>query len=105
MEYPEDRSWVIFNLRKEVTFSDGTPMTAEDVLFSYELFRDKGIDRFPHRVQRKVQSAEVLDPHRIKFTFNPGTAVPRHARPSVGGLPIFSKAHYEANKRDLEKSA
>ena len=35
LEYPEDRSWVIFNLRDDVTFSDGTPLTAEDVLFSY----------------------------------------------------------------------
>ena len=28
MEYPEDRSWVIFNLRKDVTFSDGSPSSA-----------------------------------------------------------------------------
>ena len=34
MEYPEDRSWVIFNLRKDVSFSDGTTCTSVDVLFS-----------------------------------------------------------------------
>ncbi|MFN7051060.1 MAG: ABC transporter substrate-binding protein, partial [Gemmobacter sp.] len=35
LEYPEDRSWVIFNLRPEARFSDGTALTAEDVVFSY----------------------------------------------------------------------
>ena len=31
IEYPESESWVIFHLRDDVTFSDGTPMTAEDI--------------------------------------------------------------------------
>ena len=43
LEYPEDRSWVIFNLRDDVRFSDGSPMTAEDVIFSYETFLTKGL--------------------------------------------------------------
>ena len=33
LEYPEDRSYVIFNMRPEARFSDGTPLTAEDVVF------------------------------------------------------------------------
>jgi len=104
MEYPEDRSWVIFNLRKDVTFSDGTPMTAEDVLFSYELFRDKGIPEYRSVANAKFQSVEVLDPYRIKFTFTPGTPF-RDMPAQAGGTTIFSKKHYEENKRDLEKSS
>lgn len=104
MEYPEDRSWVIFNLRKDVTFSDGTPFTAEDVLFSHELFRDKGIPEYRSVANEKFQSVEVLDPYRIKFTFTPGTPF-RDMPGQAGGTTIFSKAHYEANKRDLEKSS
>jgi microcin C transport system substrate-binding protein len=104
MEYPEDRSWVIFNLRRDVTFSDGTPMTAEDVLFSYELFRDKGIPEYRSVANAKYQSVEVLDPYRIKFTFAPGTPF-RDMPAQAGSLTIFSKAHYEANGRDLEKSS
>ncbi|WP_240904289.1 extracellular solute-binding protein [Rhodobacter sp. SGA-6-6] len=104
MEYPEDRSWVIFNLRKDVTFSDGSPFTAEDVLFSYELFRDKGIPEFRSVSNGKYQSVEVLDPYRIKFTFTPGTPF-RDMPVNAGGTVIFSKAHYEANNRDLEKSS
>ncbi len=104
MEYPEDRSWVIFNLRKDVTFSDGSPFTAEDVLFSYELFRDKGIPEFRSVANAKFQSVEVLDPYRIKFTFTPGQPF-RDMPAQAGSSPVFSKADYVANNRDLEKSS
>jgi microcin C transport system substrate-binding protein len=104
MEYPEDRSWVIFNLRKDVTFSDGSPFTAEDVLFSYEIFRDKGIPEYRSVANAKFQSVEILDPYRIKFTFAPGTSF-RDMPAQAGSSPIFSKKDYEENNRDLEKSS
>ena len=104
MEYPADRSWVIFNLRDDVTFSDGSPMTAEDVVFSYELFRDKGIAEFRTVANEKFKSAEVLDPHRVKFTFAEGAPF-RDMPATAGGLTILSKAHYIANKMDLEESS
>ncbi|MCF8511904.1 MAG: extracellular solute-binding protein, partial [Rhodobacteraceae bacterium] len=103
MEYPEDRSWVIFNLRKDVTFSDGTPMTADDVVFSYELFRDKGIAEFRAVFNEKFEQVEALDPYRVKFTFTPGTAF-RDMPSQAGSLTIISKADYEAKNRDLEES-
>jgi microcin C transport system substrate-binding protein len=104
MEYPEDRSWVIFNLRKDVTFSDGSPFTAEDVLFSHNLFMEKGIPEYRSVAAGKFQSVEILDPYRIKFTFTPGT--PYRDMPSqAGGTTIFSKKHYEENNRDLEQSS
>lgn len=103
MEYPEDRAWVIFNLRKDVKFSDGSPMTAEDVLFSYNLFREKGIPEFRAVFNEQVASAEVLDPYKIKYTFAKG--IPTRDLPAtMGGLSVLSKADYEANKRDLEGS-
>lgn len=104
MEYPEDRSWVIFNLRKDVTFSDGSPFTAEDVLFSHNLFAEKGIPEYRSVANEKFQSVEVLDPYRIKFTFSPGTPF-RDMPGQAGSGPIFSKKHYEENNRDLEKSS
>ncbi|MBU9699033.1 extracellular solute-binding protein [Rhodobacteraceae bacterium HSP-20] len=104
MEYPADRSWVIFNLRPEVTFADGTPLTAEDVAFSFNLFLTKGLTDFRTVFGQQVEGVEVLDPHKVKFTFKPD--VPKRDLPaSVGGLPILSKAHYEANKLDLEESS
>jgi len=103
LEYPEDRSWVIFNLRPEAKFSDGSPLTAEDVLFSFETFRTKGLSDFRKVFNEQVEGAEVLDAHRIKFTFKPG--VPTRDLPQdVGGLPILSKAQYESQKLDMEES-
>lgn len=104
MEYPEDRSWVIFNLRKDVTFSDGSPLTAEDVLFSHNLFMEKGIPEYRSVAGGKFQSVEVLDPYRIKFTFTPGTPF-RDMPAQAGSGPIFSKKDYEEHNRDLEKSS
>ena len=95
---------MIFNLRQDVKFSDGSPMTAEDVLFSYELFRDKGIPEYRSVANGKFQLVEVLDPYRIKFTFTPGTPF-RDMPGQAGSLTVFSKADYEANNRDLEKSS
>ncbi|MBK6465965.1 MAG: ABC transporter substrate-binding protein [Rhodobacter sp.] len=104
LEYPEDRSWVIFNLRDDVTFSDGSPLTAEDVLFSFETFRTKGLTDFRTVFNEYVKDAEVLGPHRIRFTFNDGVST-RDLPESVGGLPVFSKAHYQANNLDMAESS
>lgn len=104
IEYPEDRSWVIFHLRDDVKFADGSPMTADDVIFSYEQFRDHGLSDFRTIFNTQVDKAEVIDPLTVKFTFKPG--IPYRDLPAqVGGLPIFSKAEFVKDKRSLEDSS
>lgn len=104
LEYPADRSHVIFNMRPEARFSDGSPLTAADVVFSYETLRDKGLPSFRAVIQKQIESAEALGPHRVKFTFKKG--VPTRDLPqTAGGLPIFSKAWYEATGADFEDSS
>ncbi|WP_371349017.1 extracellular solute-binding protein [Ancylobacter sp. IITR112] len=62
------RSYVAFEIDPRARFSDGTPVTADDVLFSYELLRAKG--RPNHRTYYgKVAKAEVTGPLAIRFTF------------------------------------
>ena len=102
IEYPENRDWVIFHLRPEAKFSDGTPLTAHDVLFSYENLRDKGLSSFRVVISQQVQDAEVIDDHTIKFTFTPDYPR-RDVIQSVGSLPVMSRKDFADNKRDLEQ--
>ena len=103
MEYPEDRTWVVFNMRPEARFSDGTPLTAEDVKFSYEIFLEEGLISFRRILAQAVDAVEIESPYRIKFTFN--TDEPTRDYPTlVGGLPIFSKAWFESTGAKLDES-
>jgi microcin C transport system substrate-binding protein len=103
MEYPEDRSEVIFNLRPEARFSDGSPLTADDVVFSYEILRDKGLPSFRAVIESEVASATALSATRVKFVFKEG--VPTRDLPQmVGGLPIFSKKYYLETGANFENS-
>ncbi|WP_234855524.1 extracellular solute-binding protein [Paracoccus everestensis] len=104
LEYPESKDWVIFNLRPEATFSDGTPLTAHDVLFSFETLRDKGLSSFRMAMQQMIAKAEVLDDHRIKFTFAEGYPR-RDVISQMGNQIVFSKKDFEDNARDLEQSS
>ena len=104
IEYPQDRSWVVFTLRPEARFSDGTPVTAEDVLFTYETFLAKGLSDFRTVLAQQVEKVEVLDPQRVKFTFK-ADYPKRDLIQDVGGLPIFSKAQFDAEKIDLEETS
>ena len=68
VELPSDRAWVIFNLRPEAKFADGHPITAEDVLFSHSVLKEKG---WPYHRSHyaKVVKAEKLGERRVRFTF------------------------------------
>lgn len=102
IEYPPSRDWVIFTLREGITFSDGTPLTAEDVLFSYETFRDKGLSSYRAVVAQQIAGAEMLDARRIRFTFLPG-APRRDIIQDTAGLSVLSKAQFEREGLDLAK--
>ena len=68
VETDDARSYVAFEIDPAARFADGTPVTAEDVLFSFELLRAKG--RPNHRTYYgKVAKAQVTDPLRIRFDF------------------------------------
>jgi len=103
MAFPEDRSYVIFTIREEARFSDGTPVTADDALFSYEILRDEGLPSFRAALPLTIASAEVLDERRIRFDFNPDAPV-RGRIEAAGGLPVFSRASHEASGLDFEDS-
>lgn len=94
-EMPADRSWVAFNLRPEARFQDGTPITAEDVIFSFRTLRDKGHPSY-RMLLAPVKRVTAEGPHRVRFEFKDGVAK-RGLPLLVAGLPILSKKFYTSN--------
>ena len=69
VETPPDRTWVEYNLHEGAKFSDGTPITVDDVIFSYEVLRDRG--RPNHRsYYKKVKKVEKTGDRSVRFTFD-----------------------------------
>lgn len=92
LEYPADRSWVIFHMRPEARFADGEPITAGDVVWTYETLRDKGSPTY-RILLGDVAGAEALDANTVKFTFKDG--VPTRDLPGlVGSLSILPEHYY-----------
>ena len=92
-----DRSSVTFRLRPEAKFADGSALTADDVVFTFDTLKEKGHPAY--RVQLKdVTKAEALDAHTVRYTFT-GTET-RDLPLVVAGLPILSKAYYATREFD-----
>lgn len=89
---PDDRSWVEFTLRPEARFSDGTPVTVDDVMFTVETLRDQG--RPNHKFYYgKVASMEKTGDRSVRLTF---TEDGDREMPLIMGLmPILPKHVYE----------
>ncbi len=91
IETAEDRSWVEFTLRDNVTFSDGSPLTVEDVMWSYETLGTVGHPRYLG-TWSKVEKMEQTGERKIKFTFNDDN--PELAL-LIGMRPILKKAQFD----------
>jgi microcin C transport system substrate-binding protein len=93
IEVPDDFSWVIFNLRQNGRWHDGKPITADDVVFSFETLTTKG-HPFYRQYYANVAAAEKLDDYRVKFTFSGPTN--RELPNIVGQLSVLPKHYYES---------
>jgi microcin C transport system substrate-binding protein len=100
--HPDDFAWVIYRLRKEARWHDGTPVTADDVIFSIEVLKKNS--PFHASYYRHVTKAEKVGELDIKFTFDaPGN---RELPTIVGELTVLPKHYWEGTdsqgrKRDI----
>ncbi|PRB81449.1 extracellular solute-binding protein [Pseudomonas sp. MYb185] len=90
LEFPDDRSWVVFNLRAEARFHDGRPITAHDVAFSYRLLSEQGHPNYRAMLQ-EVERIDLLGTYRIRFIFKSSNNPLLILR--LGELPVLPE-HY-----------
>jgi peptide/nickel transport system substrate-binding protein len=96
VETDEARTYAEFTLREEARFSDGSPVTVEDVLWSFETLGTLGNPRY-HAAWKKVASATATGPRTVRFTFN----TEDRELPLILGLrPILKKAEFDGRDFD-----
>lgn len=91
IDVSDDRQTFTFRLRPEAKFSDGTPVTAADVVFSLETLRDKGRPNFKNSYS-KITGIETPDERTIRFTQASGD---RELPLIIGVMPVLSKAFWQ----------
>ena len=91
VETAPDRSWVEFTLREEARFSDGSPVTIEDVIWSYETLGTQGHLRY-RGFWSKIDTIEQTGPRNLRLTFNQAD---RELALIAGLRPILKKAQWE----------
>jgi peptide/nickel transport system substrate-binding protein len=91
IEVSDDRQTFTFRLRPEARFSDGSPVTAADVVFSLETLRDQGRPNFKNSYS-KITRIETPDERTIRFT---QASSDRELPLIVGVMPVLSKAFWQ----------
>lgn len=90
IQVPDDRSWVTFHINPDARFQDGEPITAEDVIFSFETLIEKGHPFF-QAYYEDVAKVEKLGELEVKFSF--GDTSNRELPLILGQLPVLPE-HY-----------
>ncbi len=98
MEWPDDRSWVAFTLRPQARFHDGTPITVEDVIFTFDILKAKGAPNYAF-YYHDVLKAEKTGDRKVLFTFRDNTN--KELPLIVGQLPVLPSKWWAT--RDFEK--
>jgi peptide/nickel transport system substrate-binding protein len=98
IDVSDDRNHMTFVLRPEARFSDGTPVTSTDVVYSLQTLRDHGLPNFK-RYYSKIKTIETPDPRTVTLSQDQGD---RELPLIIGLMPVLPKHYWE--KRDFEAS-
>ena len=96
---PRDRSWVAFKLRAEARWHDGKPVTADDVIWTFEALITKAVP-FYRGYYGDVKKVEKVDERTVRFTFGSGT---NRELPLILGQLVVLPKHYWA-ERDFTRT-
>jgi microcin C transport system substrate-binding protein len=99
VEIAPDRTWVQYNLRPEARFQDGTPITPDDVVWTFDTLKEHG-DPHYRIYYGDVLKAEKIGERGVKFSFRDGSN--RELPLIVGQLPVLPKKYWEG--RDFEQT-
>ena len=88
---------VTFRMRPEARFADGSPITADDSVFTFGTLKEKGHPSYRVAL-RDIAKVEALDPHTVRYTFT--GALTRDLPLTAAGLPVLSKAYYATREFD-----
>ncbi len=94
VEYPDDFTYVIFHLNPKARFQDGKPITADDVVFSFNKFFNEGVPQFK-TYYADVAKVEALDKARVKFTLKEPS---KKMLIDLGGLTVLPRHYWESRK-------
>ena len=99
VEWPDDRSWVIFNLNPRARWHDGSPITADDVVWTFNTLIEKGSPQYRF-YYGSVEKVEKLGERRVRFSFSESNN--RELPLIVGQLPVLPKDYWAT--RDFTKT-
>lgn len=88
VEVPEDRTSITFYLNPKAAFADGAPVTADDVIFSFELLRDKGVPTIHRAHYKKVISTERISDRVVRMNMD---GQDRELPLILGLMPVLPK--------------
>ncbi len=96
IEYPDDLSYVAFNMRPEARFHDGEPVTAQDVVFTINALKTEGHPYYRNLLS-DVLLVEAETDLRVRFDLAPGAgAFPAE----IAELPVLPEHFYDENPFD-----
>jgi microcin C transport system substrate-binding protein len=99
VEVASDRSWVVYTLRKEARFNNGSPVTPEDVIWTFDMLRSKGRP-FYRGYYSDVEKVERLGERGVKFVLK--NLENRELPQIIGEIPVLPKQWWST--RDFEKT-
>lgn len=105
-EFSDDNRSVTFQLQTDAYWSDGTPVTAEDVAFTFRIQKDKHLAWPGQEIKDYIEAVEVLSPYEVRFHFsrvypyqlmdvNDGHILPAH---KWGAIPLEAWPHTDFSR-------